>query len=194
MITAEQVKKLRDQTGVSMMECKRALEQSNGDYDKALELLKLKSKDVALKKSEREAKQGIIEAYIHSNGKIGVLLELNCETDFVAKNQEFKELAHDLAMHIAGMDPKYISPEDIPEEVIETEKIIYEKQFADTDKPKKVIDQIIDGKIKKFSQEICLLTQPFVKNPDMTVKELIEEKIAKLGENIKIRRFVRYEL
>ena len=194
MITAEQVKKLRDQTGVSMMECKRALEQSNGDYDKALELLKLKSKDVALKKSEREAKQGIIEAYIHSNGKIGVLLELNCETDFVAKNQEFKELAHDLAMHIAGMDPRYISPEDIPEEVIETEKIIYEKQFADTDKPKKVIGQIIDGKIKKFSQEICLLTQPFVKNPDMTVKELIEEKIAKLGENIKIRRFVRYEL
>jgi len=194
MITAEQVKKLRDQTGVSMMECKRALEQSNGDYDKALELLKLKSKDVALKKSEREAKQGIIEAYIHSNGKIGVLLELNCETDFVARNQEFKELAHDLAMHIAGMDPRYISPEDIPEEVIETEKIIYEKQFADTDKPKKVIGQIIDGKIKKFSQEICLLTQPFVKNPDMTVKELIEEKIAKLGENIKIRRFVRYEL
>ena len=194
MITAEQVKKLRDQTGVSMMECKRALEQSNGDYDKALELLKLKSKDVALKKSEREAKQGIIEAYIHSNGKIGVLLELNCETDFVARNQEFKELAHDLAMHIAGMDPRYISPEDIPKEVIETEKIIYEKQFADTDKPKKVIGQIIDGKIKKFSQEICLLTQPFVKNPDMTVKELIEEKIAKLGENIKIRRFVRYEL
>ncbi len=194
MITAEQVKKLRDQTGVSMMECKRALEQSNGDYDKALEFLKLKSKDVALKKSEREAKQGIIEAYIHSNGKIGVLLELNCETDFVARNQEFKELAHDLAMHIAGMDPKYISPEDIPEEVIETEKIIYEKQFADTDKPKKVIDQIIDGKIKKFSQEICLLTQPFVKNSDITVKELIEEKIAKLGENIKIRRFVRYEL
>jgi len=194
MITAEQVKKLRDQTGVSMMECKRALEQSNGDYDKALEFLKLKSKDVALKKSEREAKQGIIEAYIHSNGKIGVLLELNCETDFVARNQEFKELAHDLAMHIAGMDPKYISPEDIPEEVIEAEKIIYEKQFADTDKPKKVIDQIIDGKIKKFSQEICLLTQPFVKNSDITVKELIEEKIAKLGENIKIRRFVRYEL
>lgn len=194
MITAEQVKKLRDQTGVSMMECKRALEQSNGDYDKALEFLKLKSKDVALKKSEREAKQGIIEAYIHSNGKIGVLLELNCETDFVARNQEFKELAHDLAMHIAGMDPKYISPEDIPEEIIETEKIIYEKQFADTDKPKKVIDQIIDGKIKKFSQEICLLTQPFVKNSDITVKELIEEKIAKLGENIKIRRFVRYEL
>jgi len=122
------------------------------------------------------------------------LLELNCETDFVARNQEFKELAHDLAMHIAGMDPRYISPEDIPKEVIETEKIIYEKQFADTDKPKKVIGQIIDGKIKKFSQEICLLTQPFVKNPDMTVKELIEEKIAKLGENIKIRRFVRYEL
>lgn len=149
MIKANQVKKLREKTGVSMMECKKALEECNGDDQKALEILREKSKEFALKKSKRETKQGIIEAYIHNNGKVGVLLELNCETDFVARNKEFKELAHDITMHIAGMDSK---------------------------------------------DEKSLLEEPFVKNPEITVENLIQEKIAKLGENVKIGKFIRYEL
>lgn len=194
MIKANQVKKLREKTGASMMECKKALEESKGDEKRALIILRQKGKDIVLKKSEREVKQGIIESYIHSNGKVGVLLELNCETDFVARNEEFKELAHNLAMHIAGMSPQYINPNDIPKEVIQAEHEIFEKQLADSGKPPEIIDQVIEGKIKKYSEEISLLTQPFVKNPDITVKDLIEEKIAKLGENIKIGKFVRYEL
>jgi len=194
MIKAKQVKQLRDKTGASMMECKKALEESGGNEDRALKILREKGKDVAFKKSERETRQGIIESYIHSNGKIGVLLELNCETDFVARNKEFKELAHDLAMHIAGMSPQYLDPKDIPEEVILAERDIYKKQFSDSGKPPEIINQIIEGKIKKYSEEISLLTQSFVKNPDITVADLIQEKIAKLGENIKIGKFVRYEL
>ncbi len=149
MIKASQVKKLREKTGVSMIECKKALEESNGDEKRALDILRQKGKNIALKKAEREAKQGVIESYIHNNGKIGVLLELNCETDFVAKNSEFKELAHELVLHIAGMDSK---------------------------------------------DEKSLLKEPFVKNPEITVENLIQEKIAKLGENIKVGKFVRYEL
>ncbi len=149
MIKADQVKQLREKTGASMMECKKALEESKGDEARALLILRKKDKDIALKKSKRESKQGIVESYVHSNGKIGVLLELNCETDFVARNKEFKELAHDLALHIAGMDSK---------------------------------------------DEKDLLEEPFVKNPEITVKDLVEEKIAKLGENIKIGKFIRYEL
>ncbi len=194
MIKANQVKQLRETTGASMMECKKALEESGGDEKKALKILRQKGKSIALKKSSREAKQGIIDSYIHSTGKVGVLLELNCETDFVARNEEFKKLAHDLAMHVAGMCPQYLTPGDIPEEVIKAEKDIYKKQFSDSGKPQEVIDKIIEGKIKKYSEEISLLTQPFVKNPDITIKELIEEKIAKLGENIKVGQFTRYEL
>ncbi len=149
MIKADQVKQLREKTGASMMECKKALEESKGDEARALLILRKKDKDIALKKSKRETKQGIVESYVHSNGKIGVLLELNCETDFAARNKEFKELAHDLALHIAGMDSK---------------------------------------------DEKDLLEEPFVKNPEITVKDLVEEKIAKIGENIKIGRFIRYEL
>lgn len=194
MVKADQVRQLREKTGASMMECKKALEESEGDEARALNILREKGRNIALKKLARETKQGIIESYIHSNGKVGVLLELNCETDFVARNREFRELAHDLAMHIAGMNPQYLSPKDIPEEVIWAERDIYKKQFSDSGKPPEVIDQIIEGKIKKYSEEISLLTQPFVKNPDITVADLIQEKIAKLGENIKIGRFVRYEL
>lgn len=194
MIKADQVKQLREKTGASMMECKKALEESKGNETRALNILREKGKAIALKKSARETKQGIIESYIHGNGKVGVLLELNCETDFVARNKEFKELAHDLAMHIAGMNPRYLKPEDVPKEVIQAEKEIYKKQFADSGKPQKIIGQIIEGKIKNYSEEVSLLTQPFVKNPDITVTDLIQEKIAKLGEHIKIGNFVRYEL
>lgn len=194
MISAEQVKQLRDKTGASMMECKKALEESKGDEKKAFEILRQRGKDVALKKSSREAKQGIVEAYIHNTKKVGVLLELNCETDFVARNKKFQQLAHDIAMHIAGMNPKYLITEDIPEEVIIAEKDIYKKQFSDSGKPQEVLDKIIEGKIKKYSEEISLLTQPFVKNPDITVKQLIEEKVSKLGENIQVGKFERYEI
>jgi elongation factor Ts len=194
MISTNQIKELRDKTGISVIECKKALEEAQGDEAKALEILSRKGQEMAAKKSEREAKQGLIEAYIHNNGKIGVLLELNCETDFVARNPQFKELAHDLAMHIAAMDPRYLSPSDIPEEVIQEEKQLLQRQFQDTDKPQSVIDQIIEGKIKKYSQEICLLEQPFVKNPDQTVQEIINDYIAKLGENIIIGKFVRLEI
>lgn len=194
MIKANHVKKLREKTGASMMECKYALEEAKGDEALALDILRQKGKNIALKKSERETRQGIIESYIHSNGKVGVLLELNCETDFVARNKEFRELAHDLTLHIAGMNPKYIDSKDVPKEVIRAEKEIYKKQFSDSGKPQKIINQIIEGKIKKYSEEISLLTQPFVKNPDITVADLIQEKIAKLGENIKLSRFIRYEL
>ncbi len=194
MIRAEQVQKLREKTGTSMMECKKALQESNGDEQKALEILKEKGKDVAQKKSERDTRQGLIEAYIHGNGKIGVLLELLCETDFVAKNKEFKELAHDLAMHIAGMSPKYIDPKEVPGDELEKESEIYKKQLVDSDKSAEVIDRIVEGKIKKYSEENALLTQSFVKDPNTTVKEIIEQKIAKLGENIKIGGFTRYEL
>ncbi len=194
MIKANQVKQLREKTGASMMECKKALEEGDGDEAKALNILRVKGKNIALKKSKREAKQGIIESYLHGNGKMGVLLELNCETDFVASNKEFKELAHDLAMHAAGMNPQYLKPKDIPKKVIQAEKEIYKKQFSDSGKPQKIVDKIIEGKIKKYGEEISFLTQPFVKNPDITIKDLIEEKITKLGENIKIGRFIRYEL
>jgi len=194
MISADQVKQLRDKTGASMMECKKALEEGGGDEKKAFEILRQRGKDVALKKSSREVKQGIIDSYIHGTGKVGVLLELNCETDFVSRNKEFQQLAHDIAMHIAGMNPQYLNIEDIPEEVINTEKKIYQKQFSDSGKPQKVLDKIIEGKINKYSEEISLLTQPFVKNPDITVKQLIEEKVAKLGENIQVGKFERYEI
>jgi len=194
MIKSKQVKELRDKTNASMMECKKALEEAKGNEALALNILRQAGKNIALKKSARETKQGLIESYIHSNDKVGVLLEINCETDFVARNQEFRELAHDIALHIAGMDPQYIYPQDVPEEMIRAEEEIYKKQFADSGKPQKIVDQIIEGKIKKYSEEISLLTQPFVKNPDITIGDLIQEKIAKLGENIKVSRFIRYEL
>jgi len=194
MISIDKIKSLREKTGISMIECKKALEEANGNENKAIEILKKKGIEVAEKKSKRETKQGIVEAYIHSNGKIGVLVEVYCETDFVAKNSQFKELAHNLAMHIAAMNPLYLSEDEIPEKVIAEEKELLYSQFKDSGKPEKIIEQIIQGKLKKQHEQICLLTQPFVKNPDITVKQLIDEYIAKLGENIRIGRFVRFEI
>jgi len=194
MASIDQIKKLRELTGVSMIECRNALDGSSGDLDLAQDILRKSGALKAAKKSERQAGQGIIEAYIHSNGKIGVLLELNCETDFVARNEEFKTLAHNIAMHVAAMAPRYVSPEDIPEEYLSGEKEIYKEQVGNSGKPQNIIDQIIEGKLNKFKDEICLLTQPFIKNPDIAIKDLIEQCIAKLGENIKVGRFARYQI
>lgn len=191
-ITAQMVKELREKTGAGMMECKKALESSGGDFNKAIEYLRQKGLATAQKKAGRTASEGIIASYIHMD-KIGVLLELNCETDFVARNEEFRQLAKDIAMHIAAANPQYVSKEQIPQEVIEKEKEIYRAQITGN-KPPQVIEKIIEGKLEKFYEEMCLLNQPFVKEPERKIQDLITEKIAKFGENIVVRRFVRFQV
>ncbi len=191
-ITAQMVKELRDKTGAGMMECKKALEESGGDFNKAIEYLRQKGLATAQKKAGRTASEGIITSYIHMD-KIGVMLELNCETDFVARNEEFKQLAKDIAMHIAASNPQYISKDDIPQEVIEKEKEIYKAQIKGN-KPPQVVEKIIEGKLEKFFEEMCLLNQPFIKEPERKISDLITEKIAKFGENIVVRRFVRFQV
>jgi len=188
------VKQLRERSGASVMECRNALEEAKGDLTKALEILKRKGQAIAAKKNERETRAGIIEAYIHTNAKIGVLLDLRCETDFVAKNQLFKELAHELTLQIAAMAPQYISENDIPETVLDEEKAIYREELKNSGKPEKIIEQIIDGKLKKRFSEICFLDQPSIKNQDETVSDLIKNYIAKIGENIKVERFIRFDI
>ena len=174
------------------MDCKRALEEANGDMEKAIEILKKKGMAKAEKKATRVAKEGLIGSYVHMGGKIGVLVEVNCETDFVARTDEFKQLVKDIAMQIAAMRPLYVSPEEIPEEVLEREKAIYREQAAG--KPQHVVERIVEGKLKKFYEEVCLLEQPFIRDDSKKIKDLIKEAIAKLGENIKVSRFVRFEV
>ncbi len=192
-ITAAMVKELREKTGAGMMDCKKALTETNGDMEKAIDYLREKGLAAASKKAGRIAAEGLVEAYIHMGGRIGVLVEVNCETDFVAKTDEFKELARDLAMHIAASRPEYVRREDIPEEVLEHERKLYRQIALNEGKPEKIIDKIVEGKIDRFIKEVCLLEQPFVKDPDITVGELITSKIAKIGENITVRRFARFE-
>jgi len=194
MVDFEKLKRLRQETNVSMMECKKALEKAGGDLEKAKEILRKKGMEFAIKKEASGTTEGIIESYIHNNKKIGVLLDIRCETDFVARSQEFKKLAHELALHIAAMAPRFIKADDIPEEYLDGERKIYREQFLGSGKPERLIAEIVEGKIKKLKEEISLLNQPFVKEPDKTVKELINEYIAKLGENIVIKKFVRYEI
>lgn len=194
MISANTVKELRTLTGAGFMDCKKALEEANGDMERAIELLREKGLAAAAKKAGRIAAEGIVESYIHLGGKIGVLVEVNCETDFVAKTQEFKTFVRDIAMHIAASKPLYMSREDVPEEVIAKEKEILRVQALNEGKPEKIVDRMVEGRIEKFFQEFCLMEQPFVKDPDKTIKDLVNEKIATIGENINIRRFVRYEM
>ncbi len=193
-ITAQMVKELRERTGAGMMECKKALQEANGDIEKAIEILKKKGIAKAEKKASRATKEGLIGSYIHMGGKIGVLVEVNCETDFVARTDEFQALVKDIAMQIAAMNPKYISPEDVPEEVIEKEKAIYREQALESGKPEHVVDRIVEGKMKKFFEEVCLLEQRFIKDDSKKVRDIITEAIAKLGENIKVSRFVRFQI
>ncbi len=193
-IKAELVKELREKSNAGMMDCKKALIESNGDIKRAEEILKEKGLAEASKKAFRTAKEGLIESYIHPGSRIGVLVEVNCETDFVARNEMFKNLVHDIALHIAAAAPLYVSREDVPEEVVEKEKELYRKQALNEGKPEKILDRIAEGKITKFYEENCLLEQPFVKDNDTKVGDLVKHNIAKLGENIVIKRFERYVL
>lgn len=193
MITASMVKELRDRTGVGMMDCKRALQDSNGDMEKAIELLRERGLASAAKKAGRIAAEGIVESYIHAGGRIGVLVEVNCETDFVAKTDEFKAFVRDIAMHIAATNPQYVSRDQIPQEDLEKEKEILRAQAINEGKPEQIADRMVAGRIEKYVKEICLMEQPFVKDPDKTVQDVLNEQIATIGENMSVRRFVRFE-
>lgn len=193
-INAAIVKQLREKTGAGMMDCKKALVEVEGDMEKAVEFLRKKGLATAQKRAGREMSEGMIQSYIHMTGKLGVLVEVNCETDFVAKNEDFKEFAKNIAMHIAASNPLGIKPEDIPEKIIENEKSIYRAQALEMGKPENILDKIVEGKLKKFYQENCLLNQPFVRDPDISVADLMNDLIAKIGENITIKRFIRYQI
>jgi elongation factor Ts len=193
-ISAQMVKDLREKTGLGMMDCKNALVETNGDVEKAIEYLRKKGALKAAKREGRATTEGRVGSYIHMTGKIGVLVELNCESDFVAKTDDFQELVKDLCMHIAASAPKWVSADDVPEDVLAKEKEIYMTQAKEAGKPDKMLEKIAEGKMKKFFSEVCLLEQPFVKNSDMTVEQLIKEKIAKLGENITVGRFARIQV
>lgn len=193
MITPGQVKELRERTGAGVMDCKKALSETNGDMEKAIVLLREKGLAKAAKKASRVAAEGIVDSYIHGNGRIGVLVEVNCETDFVAKNQEFRNLVKDIAMQIAAANPKYISREDVPSEVLEKEREILKAQAMNEGKPEHIAEKIVEGRIEKFYEENCLLDQPFIKDPDKKVSQVIMEKIAIIGENITVGRFARFE-
>ncbi|NMA66123.1 MAG: translation elongation factor Ts [Clostridiaceae bacterium] len=192
-ISASMVKDLRDRTGAGMMDCKRALTETNGDIEKAIEYLREKGLAKAAKKAGRIASEGLVDAYIHGDGRIGVLVEVNIETDFAAKNEEFRAFVKDIAMQIAAMNPKYVRREEVPAEVIEKEKEILKAQAMNEGKPEHIAEKIVAGRIEKFYNEVCLLEQPFIKDGDKTVDQITQEKIAAIGENINIRRFVRFE-
>ena len=192
--TIEKIRQLREETAAGMMDVKRALEESDGDLDGARRVLRERGQAIAAKKSARETHEGLIEAYIHFNGKLGVLVEVDCETDFVARTPEFREFARNVALHVASMNPAAVSPKDIPQAVLDEERSIAEKQAAEMGKPENIVQKIVEGRMNKFVSERALLTQDYVKDPDKTVGDLLQEAIQKLGENIVVRRFVRYEL
>ena len=193
-ITAAMVKELREKSGAGMMDCKKALEETGGKFEEAINYLRIKGISDADRKSQRETRQGLVESYIHGGGKIGVLVEINCETDFVARTDEFRGFVKDITMHICASNPKYVSKEEVPDSVVESEKEVYIERAKELNKPAHIIEKIVEGQVDKFLSNICLLTQNYVKNPDITVEEYIKEMIAKFGENIKVRRFVRFEL
>jgi elongation factor Ts len=193
-ISAGMVKELREKTGAGMMDCKNALSEVNGDMEKAVEFLRKKGLATAQKRAGRALNEGIVQSYIHMTGRLGVLVEVNCETDFVAKNEDFQGFAKNIAMHIAASNPLGITPEDVPEDLIEKEKEIYRAQALEMGKPENVIDKIVEGKLKKFYEESCLLNQPYVRDTNVSVADLLNELIAKIGENISIKRFVRYQI
>ena len=192
--TANDVKTLRERTGAGMMDCKNALVECNGDMEKAVDYLREKGIAKAAKKAGRIAAEGIVDSYIHMGGRVGVLLEVNCETDFVAKTDAFKSLVKDIAMHIAAANPSYLRREEVPAAELEHEKMVLSEQARNEGKPEKIIEKMVAGRIEKYYKEVCLMEQPFVKDPDKTISDLITESIAKIGENISIRRFTRYQL
>lgn len=194
MVSIELIKQLREETNISLAECKKALEESKGDIAKAKEILKKQGEAIALKKCEREVSSGVISSYIHAGGKVGVLIKVLCETDFVAKGDLFKELTHELLLQIASMSPLYVEEEDIEKDVLQKEIEIYNEQLKNENKPDNIKENIVKGKLEKFKKEVCLLSQDWVKDNSMTIQDLINDYIARLGENIKVKEFVRYEL
>ena len=193
-ISPQMVKELRERTGAPMMDCKQALQDAGSDMEKAVDLLRKKGIASATKKAGRIAAEGAVGSYIHAGGKIGVLVEINCETDFVARTDEFQELIKDIAMHIAAAEPRYVGREEVKQEDLDREREIYRQQAMESGKPAAVVEKIVEGKLGKFYSEFCLLEQPFVKNPDQSINDLIVEKVAKIGENIKVRRFARFRM
>jgi elongation factor Ts len=193
-INAEMIKELRARTSAGIMDCKEALQETDGDLEKAIDYLRKKGLATALKRAGRETSEGLINAYIHAGGRIGVLVEVNCETDFVAKTDEFRDFVKNLALHVAATKPLGIGREDIPEEILKREEEIYRAQARETGKPEKILDKIVQGKMEKFYKEACLLEQQYVKDTDLTVQDLIHDMVAKTGENISVRRFTRYQL
>lgn len=194
MVTAAMVKELRERTGAGMMDCKKALVETEGDLEKAIDELRTKGLAKAARKAGRTASEGVTASYLHGGGRIGVLVEVNCETDFVAKTEEFKQLAYDIAMQIAASNPAYVRREDVAENVIEREKQVLRSQALEEGKPEKVVDKMVEGRIEKYFKENCLLEQPYIKDPDKSVQELIHEFVARIGENISVRRFARFEV
>jgi len=194
MANIEDIKKLRDETGVSLNEINKALKEAGNDVHKAKEFLQKWGAKVAGKKTDREVKQGIVDSYVHSNGKTGVLLDIRCETDFVAKSPDFKNLAHEICLHIAAMKPLFVSEDQIPEEVIDGEMKIYQEEVAGSGKPEDIVRQIIDGKLKKYKESVSLLSQPWVKDDTKTIKNIVEDTVAKVGENIEVKRFSRFDI
>ena len=193
-ITSQMVKELRDKTNAGMMDCKKALTETEGDLEKAVDLLRQKGLAVARKRASRATSEGTIQTYIHAGGKLGVMVEVSCETDFVAKTDDFKDFARDIAMHVAASNPVAIQREEVSAEMVEREKEIYKQQALESGKPEQIVDKIVTGKIDKYFSEVCLLEQSFVKNPDLTVQDLLNEIIAKMGENIAIKRFARFQV
>jgi elongation factor Ts len=193
-ITSDMVKELRVKTGAGMMDCKEALAAADGDFEKAIDYLRKKGMSAATKRSSKAAKDGTVASYIHMGGKIGVMVEVNCETDFVAKTEDFQSMARDIAMHVAASNPLFVRADEIPAEMLEREKSIYREQLTAEKKPEKIWDKIIEGKLKKYNEEVCLVDQKFIKNTDITVGTLVSNMIAKTGENIIIRRFARFQL
>lgn len=193
-ITSQMVKDLRDKTAAGMMDCKKALSETDGDMEKAVDLLRQKGLAVAAKRAGRATSEGTIECYIHAGGKIAAMVELSCESDFVAKTDGFKEFARDLALHVAAVNPVAITREDVPEDVIAREKEIYVQQALDSGKPENIVEKMVTGKMEKYLKEICLLDQPFVKDPDFTIQDLITDLIGKMGESISIKRFSRFQV
>ncbi len=193
-ITAEMVKDLRERTGLGVMECKAALAESNGDVEKAIEILRKKGAARAVAKAGRAASQGVVGSYIHMNGRIGVLVEVNCESDFVARTDDFQTLVKEIAMQIAAARPRYCTADEVPAELLESEKEIIKAQMGDMKKPAEIMDKIVQGKLGKFFEEVCLLDQPYIRDDKMKVRDLITQAVAKIGENIKVRRFARFEI
>lgn len=193
-VSASDIKELRDATGVGFLDCRKALEEAGGDFEKAVDWLRERGLAKAAKRADRDASEGVLELYNHGNGRVGVMVEVNCETDFVARSEPFRNLAHEVALQIAAASPRWVNEEDIPEDVIEREKVIARNRAIEEGKPEKILDQIVDGRIKKFKEEAVLLKQAYIRNEDLTIENYLHENIASIGENIVIRRFTRWEV